>query len=106
MGLGEGSSKTPLQGSMGGTSSPYNAIPYGGGNIPPSSPSLDGAPQQLVGSNMNYSLFKVGIQGPSSYTTSVGSISFSLFNVFGNNSFSSVVVSIRGIRGFGQQNLV
>jgi hypothetical protein len=29
MGLGVGSSNTPLQGSMGGTTTPYNAFPYG-----------------------------------------------------------------------------
>jgi hypothetical protein len=40
IGLEEGRSNDPLQGSMGGTSSPYNAFPYGGGHIPPSSPSL------------------------------------------------------------------
>jgi hypothetical protein len=44
MGLGAGSSNAPLQGSMGGTSSPYNAFPYGGVHIPLSSPSLGGAP--------------------------------------------------------------
>jgi hypothetical protein len=38
MGLGAGSSKSPVQGSIGGTSVPFNAIPYGGGHIPPPSP--------------------------------------------------------------------
>jgi hypothetical protein len=38
MGLGAGSSNAPLQGSMGGTSASYNAIPYGGGHIPPCPP--------------------------------------------------------------------
>jgi hypothetical protein len=42
LGLGAGSSNAPLQGHMGGTSSPFNAFPYGGGHIPPSSPSLGG----------------------------------------------------------------
>jgi hypothetical protein len=79
MGLGAGSSNAPLQGSMGGTSAPYNAFPYGGGHIPPSSPSLGGASQQPVWPNMNYNLFGAGSQGPSSNTTSVGSLSFSLF---------------------------
>jgi hypothetical protein len=69
MGLGAGSSNAPLQGSMGGTSAPYNAFPYGGGHIPPSSPSLGGAPQQPVWPNMNYSLFGAGSQGLSSNTT-------------------------------------
>jgi hypothetical protein len=43
IGLGAGSSNAPLQGSMGGTLAPYNAIPYDGGHIPPSSPSLGDA---------------------------------------------------------------
>jgi hypothetical protein len=106
MGLGVGSSNAPLQGSMGGTSTPYNAIPYGGGHIPPSSPSLGGAPQQPVGPNMNYNLFGAGSLGPSSYTTLVGSMSFSLFGAFGNNAFSSAVISAGGNPGFGQQNPV
>jgi hypothetical protein len=43
IGLGEGSSSAPLQGSFVGTTAPFNAIPYGGGHIPPPSPSLGGA---------------------------------------------------------------
>jgi hypothetical protein len=106
MGLGAGSSNAPLQGSMGGTSAPYNAFPYGGGHIPPSSPSLGGASQQPVWPNMNYNLFGAGSQGPSSNTTQVGSLSFSLFDAFGNNTFSSAVISVGGNPGFGQQNPV
>jgi hypothetical protein len=49
LGLGVGSSNAPLQGSMGGTSSPYNSFPYRGGHIPPSSPSLGGAHQHSPG---------------------------------------------------------
>jgi hypothetical protein len=89
MGLGAGSSNSPMQGSTGGTSVPFNAIPYGGGHIPPSSPSLGGAFQQPIGPNANYNLFGAGSLGPLSYTTSVGSMSFSLFDAFGNNNFSS-----------------
>jgi hypothetical protein len=96
LGLGAGSSNAPLQGSMGGTSAPYNAFPYGGGHIPPSSPSLGGASQQPTWPNMNYNLFRVGSQGPSSSTTLVGSLSFSLFEMFGNNTFSSAVHLGRG----------
>jgi hypothetical protein len=55
---------------------------------------------------MNYNLFGASSLGPSSYTTSVGSMSFSLFNAFGNNSFLSAVVSAGGNPGFGQQNPV
>jgi hypothetical protein len=40
MGLGAGISNAPLQGSMGGTSSPYNYFPYGGDLIPLLSPLL------------------------------------------------------------------
>jgi hypothetical protein len=62
LGLGAGSSNAPLQGSMGGTSSPYNAFPYDGGHIPPSSPSLGDAPQKPVWPTMNYNLSRVGSQ--------------------------------------------
>jgi hypothetical protein len=42
LGLGAGSSNAPLQGHMGGTSAPFNAFPYRGVHIPPSSLSLGG----------------------------------------------------------------
>jgi hypothetical protein len=106
MGLGAGSSNAPLQGSAAGTTSPFNAIPYGGGHIPPSSPSLGGAFQQPIRPNANYSLFSGGIQGPSSYTTLVGSMSFSLFGAFGNNSFTFYSFSTGGNPVFSQQNHV
>jgi hypothetical protein len=106
MGLGPGSSNDPFQGSMGGNSPPYNAFPYGGGHIPPSSPPLDGAPQQPIRSNMNYSLFRASSIGPSSYNMLVVSMPFYLFSAFGNNSFSSFVVLTGGNPGFGQQNPV
>jgi hypothetical protein len=106
MGLGVGTSNAHFQGSMGGTSTPYNTIPCGRGHIPPSSPSLGGAPQHPIRPNMNYSLFKAGSLGPSSYTTSVGSIPSYLLVAFGNNSFSSSSISARGNPSFGQQNPV
>jgi hypothetical protein len=106
MGLGAGSSNSPFQGSMGGTSTPYNAFPYDKSHIPPSSPSLGGSPQQPVEPNMNYSLLRAGSLGPYSYTTLVGSMSFSLFDAFGNNSFSSTTIPARGKLGFGPQNPV
>jgi hypothetical protein len=96
LGLGAGSSNAPLQGSMGGTSAPYNAFPYGGGHIPPSSPSLGGAHQHSVGPNVNYSSFGAGSQGLPSYSMPVGSTPFSLFDAFGNNAFSSAVHLGRG----------
>jgi hypothetical protein len=106
LGLGAGSSNAPLQGSMGGTSSPYNAFPYRGGHIPPSSPSLSGAHQHPAGPNVNYSSFGAGSQGLPSYSMSVGSTPFSLFDTFGNNSFSSAAISVGANPGYGQQNLV
>jgi hypothetical protein len=99
--LGEGSSNAPLEGSMGGNSAPYNGFPYVGGHIPPSSPSLGGASQQLAWPNMNHGSFRAGSQGTSSSTTPVGSLSFSLFGMFGNNAFSSAIVSAKGNPSFG-----
>jgi hypothetical protein len=45
LGLGAGSSSAALQGHLGGTPVPFNAFPYAGGHIPPSSPSLGGSHQ-------------------------------------------------------------
>jgi hypothetical protein len=106
MGLGAWSSNAPLQGSAVVTTSPFNSIPYGGGHIPCLSPLLGDTFQQPIGPNANYSLFTGGGLGPSSYTTPVGSMLFSLFGAFGNNAFSSVAFPIGGIPNFGQQNLV
>jgi hypothetical protein len=53
---------------------------------------------------MNYNLFGEGSQGPSSSTTPMGSLSFSLFGMFGNNAFSSAAISTGGNPGFGSQN--
>jgi hypothetical protein len=106
MGLGAGSSNAPLQGSTIGTTTPFNAIPYGGGHIPPLSPSLGGTFQHPIRPNANYSLFGGGSLGPSSYTTSVGSMSFSLFGAFGNNTFSLTSFPTGGNPNFGQQNPV
>jgi hypothetical protein len=89
LGLGAGSSNAPLQGSMGGTSASFNAFPYGGGHIPPSSPSLGGAHQHSAGPNTHHSSFGAGSQGLPSHSMLVGSTPFSLFDVFGNNAFSS-----------------
>jgi hypothetical protein len=106
MGLGEGISNAPVQGSTGGSSFPFNAIPYGGGHIPPLSPSLGGTFEKPIESTTNNNFFGPRILEPSSYTTPMGSMSFSLFNMFGNNAFYSNVVSAGGNPGFGQQNVV
>jgi hypothetical protein len=66
--LGEGSSSAPLQGHMGSTPSLFNSFPYGGGHIPPSSPSLGGSHQQSVGQPTHDSLFGAGNQGPPSHS--------------------------------------
>jgi hypothetical protein len=87
--LGEERSNAPLQGHMGGTSTPFNAFPYGGGHIPPSSPSLGGTHQQSTGPPTHHSLFGAGSQGPPSHNMPVGSTLFSLFGAFGNNDFST-----------------
>jgi hypothetical protein len=106
LGVGAGSSNAPLQGSMGGMSAPYSTIPYGGGHIPPLSLSLGGAPQKPIELNMNYNLFRVGSIAPSSYTMPVVSMSFSLFDGFVNNFFSSATISAGGNPSFGQRNPV
>jgi hypothetical protein len=87
LGLGEGSSNTPLQGHMGGIPTPFNTFPYRGGHIPPSSPSLSDTHQPSVRPPAHHSLLGVGIQGPPSHNMPIGSTSFSLFGAFGNNAF-------------------
>jgi hypothetical protein len=106
LGLGAGSSNTHMQRSMGGTSAPYSSFPYRGGHIPPSSPSLDGAHQDSVRPNTNYSSFGAGIQGLPSCNMLVGSTPFSLFDAFGKKSFLSVLFSVGGNPGYGKQHPV
>jgi hypothetical protein len=101
-GLGEGSSNTPLQGHMGGTPAPFNAFPYRGGHIPPSSPSLGSMHQQSIGPPAHHSLLGVGSRGPPSHNMLVGSTPFSSFDAFGNNSFSSATFPTRGNPSFRQ----
>jgi hypothetical protein len=101
-GLAAGSSSAPLQGHMGGTPAPFNTLPYGGGHIPPSSPSLSGSHQQSAGKPTHHSLFSAGSQGPPSRSMSIGSKSFSLIRTFGNNTFSSAAFPTGGNPSFGQ----
>jgi hypothetical protein len=89
---------------MGGTSTPFIAFPYGGGHIPPSSPSLGGVPQHSIGPNVN--LFGAGSQELPPYNIQVGLTPFSLFIAFGNNSFSSAIISSEGNTSYGQQHPV
>jgi hypothetical protein len=106
LGLGAGSSSAPLQGHMGGTPVPFNAFPYGGGHIPPSSPSLGGSHQQSVGQPTHNSLFGAGSQGPPSHSMPVGSTPFSWNKTFGNNTFSSATFPTGGNPIFGQSTPV
>jgi hypothetical protein len=96
IGLEEGSSNSPLQGSITSIVSPFKAIPYDGGHIPPPSPSLGGTFQQLIGPNTNASSFSGGSHGPQYYMTLVESMPFYLFDVFGNKTFSSSSFLARG----------
>jgi hypothetical protein len=102
LGLGAGSSSAPLQRHMGSTLSPFNAFPYGGGHVPPSSPSLGGSHQQSIEQPTHNILFGAGSQGPPSHSMLVGSTPFSLNETFGNNTFSSVTFLTGGNPIFGQ----
>jgi hypothetical protein len=106
MGLGAGISNAPMQGSTGGAYIPFNAIPYGGGYIPPLSPLISGSFQKPIEPNATYILFGGGGLGPPSYTTSMGSMSFYFFDAFGKNAFYSVIVLVGGNPKFGKQNPV
>jgi hypothetical protein len=101
-GLGVGSSSAPLQGHMGGTPSPFNTFTYGGGHIPPSSPSLGGSHQQTAGQPTYHSLFGAGSQGPPSHNMLVGLTLFSLAGTFCNNAFLSTTFPTGGNPSFGQ----
>jgi hypothetical protein len=102
LGLGAGSSNAPLQGQLGGTPVPFNAFPYAGGHIPPSSPSLGGPHQQSIGQPTHTSLFGAGSQGTPAHSMPVGSTPFSWNGTFGNNTFSSTAFSSGGNPIFGQ----
>jgi hypothetical protein len=106
LGLGVGSSSALLQGHMRGTLSPFNTFLYGGGHIPPSSPSLGGSHQQSAGQPTHNSLFGVGSQGPPSHSMLVGLMPFSLNKTFGNNTFSSATFPTGGSPIFGQSTSV
>jgi hypothetical protein len=53
---------------------------------------------------MNHNLFGAGSQGPSYSTTLVVSLSFFVFDAFGNNTFLLAIISAGGNIGFGSQN--
>jgi hypothetical protein len=102
LGLGAGSSNASLQGQLGGIPVPFNAFPYVGGHIPPSSPSLGGLPQQSVGLPTHTSPFGVESQGPPTQTQPVGSSSFIWNGTVGNKTFASTAFPSGGTPIFGQ----
>jgi hypothetical protein len=102
--MGERSSNDPLQGSSMGPNSLFNVIPYGGGHIPPPTPSLGGTFQHSIEINTNSSFLSWWSHRPQSYMNIVGYMPFYLFNVFGNNYFSLSSFSARGNPTFGQKN--
>jgi hypothetical protein len=87
---------------MGGTFTPFNTFPYGGGHIPPSSPSLSGTHQPSARLPTHHSLFGARSQGPTSHSMLVGLTLFSLFGAFDNNSFLSIAFPIGGNPGLRQ----
>jgi hypothetical protein len=102
LGLGVGSSNAPLQGQLGGIPIPFNAFPYVGGHISPSSPSLGGLHQQSTGQPAHTSSFGARSQGTPAHTMLVGSSSFVWNETFGNNTFASTAFSSGGTPIFGQ----
>jgi hypothetical protein len=87
---------------MGGTPAHFNSFPYGGGHIPPSSPSLSGTHQQSIGPPAHHSLHGEGSQGPPSHNMLVGLTPFFLFGSFANNAFSSATFPTGGNPSFEQ----
>jgi hypothetical protein len=106
LGLGVGSYNAPLQGQLGGIPVPFNAFPYAGGHISPSSPSLGGLHQQSAGQPTHTSSFGVGSQGTPMHTMSVGSSPFFWNGTFGNNTFASTAFPSGGSPIFGQSTPV
>jgi hypothetical protein len=102
LGLGAGSSNAPLQGQLGGIPIPFNAFPYAGGHISPSSPSLGGLHQQSTGQPTHTSSFGAGSQGTPAQTLSIGSSPFVWNGTFGNNTFASTAFPSGGTPIFGQ----
>jgi hypothetical protein len=102
LGLGAGISNAPLQGQLGGIHVPFNAFPYAGGHISPSSPSLGGLHQQFIGQPAHTSSFGAGSQGTPAHTMSVGSSPFVWNGTFGNNTFASTAFPFGGTHIFGQ----
>jgi hypothetical protein len=105
LGLGAGSSNAPLQGQLGGIPVPFNAFPYTGGHIPPSSPSLGGLHQQSAGQPAHTSSLGSESQGTPVQTLPVGLSPFVWNETFGNNTFASTAFPSGGTPIFGQSTL-
>jgi hypothetical protein len=105
LGLGAGSSNAPLQGQLGGIPIPFNAFPYAGGHISPSSPSLGGPHQQFAGQPAHTSSFGAGSQGTPAQTQPVGSSPFVWNGMFANKIFASTDFPSGGTPIFGQSTL-
>jgi hypothetical protein len=113
LGLGAGSSNAPLQGQLGGIPVPFNAFPYAGGHISPSSPSLGGLHQQssrqpvhMSSQPIHMSSFGAGSQGTLAQTLPVGSSPFFWNETFGNNTSTSTTFPSVGTPIFGQSTPV
>jgi hypothetical protein len=104
LGLGAGSSNASLQGQPGGTHAPFNAFPYAGGHLPPSSPSLGGPHQQIAGQPAHTSLLGAGSQGQPAQTLPVGPSPFSWNGAVGNNTLAPSAFPTGGTPIFGQSN--
>jgi hypothetical protein len=102
LGLGVGISNAPLQGQLGGIPIPFNAFPYAGGHISPSSPSLGGLHQQSKGQPAHTSSFGARSQETPMQTMRVSSSPFVWNGTFGNNTFTSIAFPSRGTPIFGQ----
>jgi hypothetical protein len=103
-GLGAGSSNASLQGQPGGTHAPFNAFPYAGGHITPSSPSLGGPHQQTAGQPSHTSSLGAASQGQPAQTLPVGPSPFSWNGAGGNNTLAQSAFPSGGTPIFGQSN--
>jgi hypothetical protein len=104
LGLGAGSSNASLQGQPGGTHALFNAFPYAGGHLPPSSPSLGGPHQQIAGQPAHTSLLGAGSQGQPALTLPVGPSPFSWNGAGGTNTLAPSAFPSGGTPIFGQSH--
>jgi hypothetical protein len=104
LGLGAGSSNASLQGQPGGTHALFNAFPYAGGHLPPSSPSLGGPHQQIAGQPAHTSLLGAGSQGQPALTLPIGPSPFSWNGAGGTNTLAPSAFPSGGTPIFGQSH--